>query len=410
MSIIKRKKGDKRFSYSISTGQKKADGTYEYITGPYFATKKEAEEAETIAKAQLQTGTYVAPCKLTVNELLEKFIETKVDLRPSSITALKAFAKRVKSRPLGKIAIKDVSMLDVEAYRVWLIKDSGLAQQTIRESLSFLRSAFTWAVDGDLLMKNPARKIKLPPKQKPKGMHVPIEILMDILNIIKRNDYANLYMPFLLGGMCGMRISEALAIKANIITEDVAMVEHNLQREAGVMQFTPPKTPTSARDIPLLDFVRHEIREYSRFIALRKKEALNKRRLLCQTPGFIEAGSDPAWNNNLGVLIVFPDDGRPMCRDHVERRWRKFKASCPEWLKLVEKYPLLARMRHHDFRHSFGSNMRDRGVSIADISEILGHSSISFTASTYALPLENTHQKAMRRYEDSIKELLCSKP
>lgn len=118
MSIIKRKKGDKRFSYSISTGQKKADGTYEYITGPYFATKKEAEEAETIAKAQLQTGTYVAPCKLTVNELLEKFIETKVDLRPSSITALKAFAKRVKSRPLGKIAIKDVSMLDVEAYRV----------------------------------------------------------------------------------------------------------------------------------------------------------------------------------------------------------------------------------------------------------------------------------------------------
>lgn len=409
MSIITRKKGDKRFSYSISTGRKGVDGKYEYITGPYFSTKKEAEEAEIIAKAQLQTGTYIMPCKLTVNELLGKFIETKVELRPSSITALKTFAKRVKSQPLGEMTIKDVSMLDVEAYRVWLIKDSGLSQQTIRESLSFIRSAFTWAVDGDLLMKNPARKIKLPPKQKPKGMHVPIEILMDILSIIKRNDYANLYMPFLLGGMCGMRISETLAIKADVVKEDVAIVTHNLQRKDGIMQFTPPKTPTSARDIPLLDFVRNEILEYSKFIAVCKKEALNKRKLLCQTPGFIEAGSDPAWNNNLGVLIVFPDDGRPMCRDHIERRWRKFKSRCQEWLQLVEKYPLLAKMRHHDFRHSFGSNMRDRGVSIADISEILGHSSISFTASTYALPLENTHQKAMKRYEDSIKELLCSK-
>lgn len=406
MSIITRKKGDKRFSYSISTGRKTPGGKYEYITGPYFATKKEAEEAEIIAKAQLQTGTYIAPCKLTVNELLEKFIDTKVELRPSSIASLKSFAKRVKSRPLGEIPIKDVSMLDVEAYRAWLIKDSGLAQQTIRESLSFIRSAFTWAVDGDLLMKSPARKIKLPPKQKPKGMHVPIEILLDILDIIKRNDYANLYMPFLFGGMCGLRISETLAIKADVVQENVATVSSNLQRKDGIMQFTPPKTPTSARDVPLLDFVRNEIAEYSRFIAACKKEALSKRKALCRTPGFIEAGSSPAWNDNLGVLIVFPDDGRPMCRDHIERRWRKFKNTCPEWLELVEKYPLLAKMRHHDFRHSFGSNMRDRGVSIADISEILGHSSISFTASTYALPLENTHQKAMRKYEDSIKNLL----
>lgn len=406
MSIVTRKKGDKRYSYSISTGKKKADGQYEYITGPYYATKKEAKEAEAQITAQLQLGTYVAPSKITVNELLEKFIATKVDLRPSSITALNSFAKRVQSQPLGEMQITTVSLLDVEAYRVWLIKESGLAPQTIRESLSFVRSAFAWAVDGDLLLKNPARTIKLPPKQKPKGMHVPIEILMNILGMIKRYDYGNLYMPFLLGGMCGMRISETLAVKADIIREDVAQVEHNLQRLDGIMQFTPTKTPTSTRDIPLLGFVRDEIKEYSRFIASCKKEALARRELLRRTPGFIEEGSDPAWNNNLGVLIVFPDDGRPMCRDHVERRWRKFKTSCPEWLQLVEKYPLLTNMRHHDFRHSFGSNMRDRGVSIADISEILGHSSISFTASTYALPLENTHQKAMQYYEESIKNLL----
>lgn len=406
MSIITRKTGDKRYSFSISTGKKNAQGKYEYVTGPYFATKKDAKEAETLVKADIQRGTYVAPTKLTVNELLETFLATKVDLRPSSITSLKSFVQRVKSRPLGGMLISKVTMIDMEVFRSWLFTESGLAQQTIRETLSFVRSAFEWAVNGDLIVKNPARKIKLPPKQKAKGMHVPIEILLVILRIIKRFDYSNLYMPFLLGGMCGMRISETLAVKADIIKTDVAMVEHNLQREAGVMQFTPTKTSTSRRDIPLISFVRDEIREYSCFIASSKKAALERRRQLLRTSGFIAEGSDEPWKNKLNLLIVFPDDGRPVCRDHVERRWRRFKRICPEWLELVKQYPLLAKMRHHDFRHSFGSNMRDRGVPLADISEILGHSSVSFTASTYALPLENTHQKAMLHYEESIKNLL----
>ena len=213
-------------------------------------------------------------------------------------------------------------------------------------------------------------------------------------------------MPFLLGGMCGMRISETLAVSADVLDGNEITVRSNLQREDGVLQFTKTKTRTSAREIPLLSFVRHEIEDYQRFIAQSKKEALNKHQLLLQTPGYIAELSDRPWKNDLNLLIVFPDDGRGMCRDHVERRWRRLKKKCPEWLQLVDAYPLLANMRHHDFRHSFGSNLRDRGVPIADVSEILGHSDISFTAKTYALPLENTHKKAMSIFENSIKNLL----
>ena len=71
-----------------------------------------------------------------------------------------------------------------------------------------------------------------------------------------------------------------------------------------------------------------------------------------------------------------------------------------------EDHPEQRAMRLHDFRHSFGSNLRDRGVDIVDICEILGHSDVAFTARTYALPLENTHQKAIDKYENSIKSLL----
>lgn len=406
MSIITKKTGKKRYTFSICTDEILPNGRHKYINGPYFATKKEAKEAEAITYAQLQSGTYVAPSKITINELLDLYSSTKADLRPATIASIKSFTNRVAKHNFGKILISKAAPLDVERYRLYLVNESGLSNQTIRETLSFIKSAFTWAVNNDMIGKSPARLLKLPPKEQPKGMHVPIEILLQILRIIKAYDYSNLYMPFLLGGMCGMRISETLAVCADVLESTDVSVRSNLQREDGVLQFTKTKTRTSAREIPMLGFVRHEIEEYQRFIAQAKQEALHNHRLLLKTPGYIEELSDPPWKNDLDLLIVFPDDGRGMCRDHVERRWRRFKKQCPEWLRLVEKYPLLAQMRHHDFRHSFGSNLRDRGVPIADVSEILGHSDVSFTAKTYALPLENTHKKAMKIFENSIKNLL----
>ena len=102
MSIITRKTGAKRYSYSICTDEILR---HKYINGPYFATKKEAKEAEATALAQLQTGTYTEPTKMTVNELLETVIGLKAVLRPSSISSLNSFAKRVKSQPLGAMRL-----------------------------------------------------------------------------------------------------------------------------------------------------------------------------------------------------------------------------------------------------------------------------------------------------------------
>ena len=52
----------------------------------------------------------------------------------------------------------------------------------------------------------------------------------------------------------------------------------------------------------------------------------------------------------------------------------------------------------------------DRGcqlwLPIADISNILGHCDVSFTAKTYALPLEDTHKNAMKLFEEKISDML----
>lgn len=74
--------------------------------------------------------------------------------------------------------------------------------------------------------------------------------------------------------------------------------------------------------------------------------------------------------------------------------------------ELFKNQPYLAGMRIHDFRHSLGANMRDQGVSMADISELLGHSDAEFTRVTYATPLKDTHAKAMQKYGENIQQFL----
>lgn len=58
--------------------------------------------------------------------------------------------------------------------------------------------------------------------------------------------------------------------------------------------------------------------------------------------------------------------------------------------------------------HDNGSNLRDQGVSVEDICELLGHNDAEFTRRTYALPLENTHKKAIDFYEEKFKRKLVN--
>ena len=73
---------------------------------------------------------------------------------------------------------------------------------------------------------------------------------------------------------------------------------------------------------------------------------------------------------------------------------------------MIRKYPELASMRLHDFRHSFGSNLRYAGAPIEDVTEILGHTNSNFTRVTYALPLQGTHERSMQRLETLMKNIV----
>ena len=221
--------------------------------------------------------------------MLEKFLATKVEIRPSTRIQYQASINHIKEHPLADRPLQKAGVLDVEDCRKFLYDqvDSGrLSMSTIREDLSFLCSAFTWAADVDLIYKSPARRLKLPPKTKPQGIHTPVENIMEILRIVKIESYDTLYIPLLLAGFCGLRISEICGIQLDKISADGIKVENNLCRvrnKPGVVnpdgtvskvQLAPLKTESSYRtgpgttakvssENPLNTFIQKELNQWA---------------------------------------------------------------------------------------------------------------------------------------------------
>lgn len=395
MSVFKNPNG--LWYARVSTGTKNEKGRYNYVTSKH-GRKSRTDALNDEAELRLFANANKADTltKIRTHEMLDRYMATK-GIRKTTAKTYKSATNHIK-RLLPDMPARDVTTMHMEAYRQAVLREP-VAQCTHRTYLSLVKAAFQWAADNDLIIKSPARNLKLPERQEPAGMHVHIDLLREILQTAKTYRYSQLYIPLLLAGMCGLRISEICGLQNNDVSDDTVQVRYNFLRADSQPSLQPLKTKAAARVVPLVPFVSAEIKEYKGFIRACKKTAVKRRQELKKNPGFLDG--DPAWDNS-GFFFVFPDNGRPHAKEFVERHWKNFKRS-PEMLQLIKKHPELSGMRLHDFRHSFGSNLRFAGAPIEDVTEILGHTNSNFTRTTYALPIQGTHERSMARFAALLK-------
>ena len=398
MSVFKNPNG--LWYARISTGVKGSNGRYKYVTSKHGRkSRSDALMDEAELRVFVAGNNADALSKIRNHELLDRYMATK-GIRATTAKTYKSAIAHIK-KLLPDLPARDTTTMHMEAFRQAVLMEP-VSTTTHRTYISLVKAAFRWAADNDMIIKSPARNLKLPEKTEPAGMHVPINILQEILQQVKTYRYSQLYIPLLLAGMCGLRISEICGLQDTDVTSKHIQVRFNFLRAGKDLSLQPLKTKAAARVVPVIEAVAREINEYRRFIARCKKTAVSQRMELEKRPEFL--GGDPAWQES-GHFFVHPQDGRPLGREYVERQWKQFKRS-PEMLPLISKYPELSNMRLHDFRHSFGSNLRYAGAPIEDVTEILGHTNSNFTRVTYALPLQGTHERSMKRLETLMKNIV----
>ena len=92
--------------------------------------------------------------KLTVSDLVEKYVSLRKGVRPSTEAGYKTVINLLKRDPFGKQRIDKVKVLDAQEWLVKLQKN-GRGYSSIHTIRGVLRPAFQLAVDNDYVRKNP---------------------------------------------------------------------------------------------------------------------------------------------------------------------------------------------------------------------------------------------------------------
>jgi integrase len=286
-------------------------------------------------------GDYVDPRggRITVGEYAERWYATTVVLKPKTRLGYRHMLNvhvmpRWGSVELGAVTASGVS----EWVAVIAAKRSA---STTRQALGVLRGVLDLAVRDRRLAVNPATRVKQP--------RLPITeqrflTAQELTTLADATSCARDQMLVLILGWCGLRFSEAIALRGTDfdLLRRRARVERAAVELGGTVIVGSPKT--------------HQARTVT-------------------FPGFI-ADDLAAYMGKLGGDLLFPDERGGFLRN---TNWRRRAFDRAAGVAGLTPPPL----RVHDLRHTAASLSIHAGASVKAVQSQLGHASATMTLDRY---------------------------
>ena len=295
---------------------------------------------------------YNHQCKLLLNTLGNRRIS---DIRKAHIQAI----------------INDLANSNIKTCRYK--EPTKLRSASVRAAFRAMRALFNYAVQQDIIEKNPCTGIELPAKQSHEVTMYTGEQLRSLIDELKAQDHPIYF--FVCFCVClGLRRGEAAGVTWNDLDLDngILNVQGNLIKIDNNIIYKTVKTEQSAAEVVLPNWLCDELKKYKsdRFV----------KGLVSLVP------------INIDNYISFEDldarafvcvDGNclPFRPDSLQKRLNVFQRA--------NGFPVSTL---HDLRHVYGTLLIENGVDITTVSKALRHSSIKTTADIYVSP--NTAIKA----------------
>jgi len=232
----------------------------------------------------------------------------------------------------GELALKKINANDLESF---LINKFPEAKHATSLAYRTLKSAFHKAVQWNYLDSNPLAKIRLPkiPKNKPIFIND-----IELKQIISYETNDLLKDIYIFAFYSGCRINEILNLKWSSI--DFVQRIIRIKNDSG---FTTKSK--KERIVPICNYLFENL----------------KKRL-------------PKMNSIKNDAYVFLDSkGRKFRTDTVSKWFKKIVKDAAKEIKIDSK------IHFHTLRHSFASCLVQKGVSIYEVSKLLGHADIKTT-------------------------------
>lgn len=339
--------GRPRYRAVVDVGTS-ASGRRRQLTSTH-SSLTEAREWVTRTRASVQAGTFIAPERVTFDQLADEWLASKAGVRPVTRRGYEDVLKAVRDR-LGSKRAQSITRADVDALMAELAsagrRGRPLSKRSLSYTLTTLKAVLRFGMPR-LISLNPAEGVEIPHGAASRGDVTPWEPeeLLKFRAVADEHEWAGVWRV----ALSGLRRSEVLGLTWDAVDLDggtVTVKAGRVRLEGGTTATDEPKTARSKRTVPV------ELLHPGSMALLRSMRAR-------QAADHLAAGSAYKDSNNVLVDAL----GVPV---PPERFTREFAQLCRE--------AGLPTVKLHWLRHTLATIMHRSGVEAADAAAVLGHS------------------------------------
>ena len=317
--------------------------------------------------------------------------------KPSTLSRYKQYYELYAKKAIGNKKIGKITKVDIQI----IFNDMtgrGLKHFTLNTLRSCLNGVFECALDDDIIFKNPARNIELPPRDSKSKESLSEDQLDIFMDYVKNSpDFEEYYPMFVVLFNTGIRVGELAALTWDDInfekdTIHVGKTLVTLDKNIYDMQYAigTPKSKTSVRSITMNSATRSVLLQHRVRIPSNREYSVpivdDIGRVTGQCTDFV-------FRTKSNTILT-----EATVRDRIHTIVNKYnKGVSGNGQKLRYFAP-------HTTRHTFTSKAYEAGADMKIVSELLGHSSTSITLDIY------THltEKKQREKRETVKVIQIS--
>ena len=368
-----------------------------------FKTKAEAQERKITVEKELLDGTFLVPNTMTVEEMLYKWIpiqSSKHKWSPKTYTQSVAMVQNLIVPYIGKRKVQDLRTYDIEQFYATLSqtpcgqyvhgvkqeltenqKKRLLSSTSIHEVHTLLKTAFSYAVDWDLIHKSPT------PREAPK-INTEERTIWDertMLAALQTIENPALHLAVHMSMILSLREGEILGLQPGDLDFDAADGRGTISVNKALQR--ADKVALSKIDPTQIYHTFPDRREGSKSsLILKRTKTKKSNRILYMTKPLKEEllawlekmkqdeQSAPEKYSNCGQLFRLPN-GMPVAPEALSKWYRTWRAEHPEFEKIV----------FHGLRHSSATyQLIESGGNIKAVQGNTGHATTGILMDTYA--------------------------
>lgn len=343
------------------------------------------------------------PATLTVESLYETWKNLKRGIKVSTRSGYVYVFESFIRPSFGKKRVVNVKRSDVRAFYISLLEERGISIATVENVHNVLQQVFQYAVDDDLLRKNPCdrvlKEIKLAcsnlKAEKKRALSMTQQI--NFLRFIYEDErYHHWYPTFFIMVNTGLRVGELTGLRWQDIDLERGLIDvnHTLvyfdhkDNKGLYFSVNTPKTINGYRKVVMTEAV---------------KEAFRMEKEYQETAGLVSKDEIDGYDDFIFINRFGHVQHQGTLNKALRRIIRDFNVDAAA-RGVTDPNDMLPHFSCHILRHTYATRAVESGVSVKYVQVQMGHSEIQTTLDYYVSSTQEFNLRETKSFEDYINQ------